>query len=120
MAGINLKSAYSKEDWESLNSLPFSTKWGQYVVEKSQTGIFYNELERDIVDKAMSQWIANNDKDTKFCHSKAISYHWKLLRYALRCNIARYLTGEGLRPFGIRLTDSNLCQWFTRINDFSS
>ena len=78
------------------------------------------DLENQIVDQAMAQWITDNNKDSEFCNSKAISYQWKLLRYALRCNIARHLTREGLRPFSVRLTDSTLFQWFTRINELSS
>jgi hypothetical protein len=34
---------------------------------------------------------------------------------ALRCNLARTLTGEGFRPFARRLADSPLLQWFCRL-----
>ena len=42
-------------------------------------------------------------------------FRYKILRYALRCNIVRHLTGESLRDFSIRLADSSLLQWFTGI-----
>lgn len=35
---------------------------------------------------------------------------------ALRCNIARTLCGEALRPFARRLADSPLLQWFCRLD----
>ena len=34
---------------------------------------------------------------------------------ALRCNLVRTLTGEGFRPFGRRLAESPLLQWFCRL-----
>jgi len=77
-------------------------------------------LEDRLVDEALERWLTNHNKDEKFRNSKAIVYHWKNLRYALRCNIARHLTGEAVRPFGIRLTDSTLFQWFTGINELSA
>jgi hypothetical protein len=35
---------------------------------------------------------------------------------ALRCNLARTLTGEGFRPFAQRLADSPLLQWFCQLS----
>jgi len=81
--------------------------------------LLVGELETQLVDQALAQWIKDNHKDDQFCQSKAMVYHWKLLRYALRCNIARHLTGESVRQFSIRLTDSSLFQWFTGIHGFS-
>jgi hypothetical protein len=51
---------------------------------------------------------------------KNLNYRYKIGRHALRCNIARHLTGESYRLFSLRLADSTLFQWFTRINDFGS
>ncbi len=36
------------------------------------------------------------------------------------CNIARHLTGESFRQFSVRLSDSALFQWFTRIHHFTN
>ena len=49
---------------------------------------------------------------------KQLAFRYKILRYALRCNIARHLTGESFRKFSIRLADSRLFQWFTGISGF--
>ena len=45
-------------------------------------------------------------------------YRYKIVRHALRCNIARHLTGESYRLFSIRLADSTLFRWFTGITSF--
>src|ERR1035437_2660871 len=39
----------------------------------------------------------------------------RLCSQALRCNVARTLTGASLRPFGIRLAESQLLQWFCKL-----
>lgn len=40
----------------------------------------------------------------------------RLSSQALRCNVARTLTGESLRDFGCRLSESMLLQWFCRLD----
>ncbi len=77
-------------------------------------------LEDRLVNAELQEWLAPHKEDAKFCNSKAVHHHRKLLHYALRCNIARHLTGEGVRPFSVRLTDSSLFQWFTGIYELSS
>ena len=42
-------------------------------------------------------------------------YQW-LSSQALRTNVARTLTGESLRDFGCRLSESMLLQWFCRLD----
>jgi hypothetical protein len=42
-------------------------------------------------------------------------YQW-LSSQALRANVARTLTGESLRDFGCRLSESMLLQWFCRLD----
>jgi hypothetical protein len=39
----------------------------------------------------------------------------RLCSQALRCNVARTLTGESLRNFGCRLAESGLLQWFCKL-----
>lgn len=39
----------------------------------------------------------------------------RLCSQALRCNVARTLTGESLRHFGCRLAESGLLQWFCKL-----
>src|SRR5450759_5787731 len=40
----------------------------------------------------------------------------RLCSQALRCNVARTLTGDSLRDFGCRLSDSGLLQWFCKLD----
>jgi hypothetical protein len=40
----------------------------------------------------------------------------RLCSHALRCNVARTLTGESLRDFGCRLAESGLLQWFCKLD----
>lgn len=40
----------------------------------------------------------------------------RLSSQVLRCNVARTLTGESLRDFGCRLSESMLLQWFCRLD----
>src|ERR1019366_8740048 len=40
----------------------------------------------------------------------------RLCSQALRCNVARTLTGESLRDFGCRLSESMLLQWFCKLD----
>jgi hypothetical protein len=76
-------------------------------------------LEHNLVITALSQYVADNQLDSlKFYNSKDATVHYKKLRHALRCNIARHLTGESYRMFSIRLADSELFQWFTSISAF--
>jgi len=78
-------------------------------------------LEQDVCSHALAQQIAEDERDPKqFYNSGLASLHYKKLKYALRCNIARHLTGESYRLFSIRLSDSTLFQWFTGIDAFSS
>jgi hypothetical protein len=39
----------------------------------------------------------------------------RLCSQVLRCNVVRTLTGEGLRPFACRLAESQLLQWFCKL-----
>jgi len=79
------------------------------------------DLEHDLVSKALSQFVESRSLDQAlFFQSKASGLHYKKLKHALRCNIARHLTGESYRLFSIRLADSTLFQWFTGIDALSS
>ena len=76
-------------------------------------------FEHRLATEALSQYVANNELNAnKFYNSKGAAFHYKKLRHALRCNIARHLTGESYRQFSIRLADSELFQWFTSISAF--
>jgi hypothetical protein len=77
-------------------------------------------LEHKLVSEALNQYTIKNELNpSKFYNSNRASFHYKKLKHALRCNIARHLTGESYRLFCIRLADSELFQWFTSINAFS-
>lgn len=76
-------------------------------------------LEHQIVSKALAQYVSEHDLDAnEFYNTKFATSHYKKIRHALRCNIARHLTGESYRLFSLRLADSQLFQWFTEINAF--
>lgn len=78
-------------------------------------------LEDDLCSQALAQQIANDSVTPKeFYNSKQASLHYKKLKHALRCNIARHLTGESYRSFSVRVADSTLFQWFTGINALAS
>lgn len=76
-------------------------------------------LEDKLASEALSQYAAKSElAESEFYNSKQAVFHYKKLKHALRCNIARHLTGESYRLFSIRLADSELFQWFTGINAF--
>lgn len=76
-------------------------------------------LEHQLVTEAVSRHVTtNNINSSKFYNSRNASFCYKKLKHALRCNIARHLTGESYRLFSIRLADSSLFQWFTSISAF--
>jgi len=76
-------------------------------------------LEDKLVSEALEQFVIKSELNpNRFYNSKQASFHYKKLKHALRCNIARHLTGESYRLFSIRLADSELFQWFTSISAF--
>lgn len=78
-----------------------------------------SDLEQMIVTQALEQFVEEHALDAQlFNNSKKASFHYKKIKHALRCNIARHLTGESYRLFSIRLADSTLFQWFTGISAF--
>jgi len=78
-------------------------------------------FENKLISETLDQYLIENELNpTQFYNSKRAVFDYKRLKYALRCNIARHLTGESYRLFSIRLTDSELLQWFTGICAFSS
>ena len=77
-------------------------------------------LEDQIIKSAIEkQLIEKNESLSRFVNSSEYPRLWKHLRFALRCNIVRSLTGEALRPFSVRLSDSALFQWFVGIHHFT-
>ncbi len=75
-------------------------------------------LEEKLVNQALSLCSSDEEDQTSKHTEKQLAFRNKDLHYALRCNIARHLTGESYRKFSIRLADSNLFQWFTGISGF--
>ena len=77
-------------------------------------------LEHKLVMTALEQYVAKNEPNGgDFYNSRKSQFHYRKFKHALRCNIARHLTGESYRSFSIRLADSKLFQWFTSISAFS-
>ena len=70
-------------------------------------------LENNLISKVLEQ-------QPQVKPGKQADLAYKHSRHALRCNIARHLTGESYRLFSVRLADSTLFQWFTHINSLAS
>lgn len=80
-----------------------------------------SKMEDDLISKALLKHVTEHSIDqASYLKSKKSDRLYKNLQFALRCNIARHLTGESYRKFSIRLSDSTLLQWFTMINGFSN
>ena len=81
--------------------------------------LYKSGLEHTLVKQVLNQYVIDNKIDRQqFYKSKKSDFHYKKYRFALRCNIARHLTGESYRLFSIHLADSTLLQWFTGISVF--
>lgn len=72
-------------------------------------------MEHNLATKAIERYLEGKDSDS--VSGKKASSLYSIMCHALRCNIARHITGESYREFSIRLSDSILFQWFTKIND---
>jgi len=91
------------------------------ILVKIDEILTHSGLEHEVVSQALTQTAAKNEADAQQpCSDQQSSFHYKTLRHALRCNIARHLTGESYRLFSLRLADSTLFQWFTGINALST
>lgn len=92
------------------------------TLEKIDELLIKSGFEHKLVSQALRKYVANHGQinPSKFYGSKDANFHYKILRHALRCNIARHLTGESYRVFAIKLADSELFRWFTNINEFAS
>lgn len=88
------------------------------VLIKIDSVLLSSGLEKRLIDQALDQWLAKEMASTGTLTEIQQASRKKILRYALRCNIARHLTGESFRAFSIRLADSSLFQWFTGIGGF--
>lgn len=76
-------------------------------------------LEDRLVSESLDQYLVEKEPNpSEFYNSKKSSFQYKKLKHALRCNIARHLTGESYRLFSVRLADSELFQWVTGISAF--
>ena len=78
---------------------------------KIDTLLTRSGLEHDLISDALTQYKDNLAHQVGYqrCDmNKNITFHYKKLRHALRCNIARHLTGESYRSFSIKLSDSQL------------
>ena len=67
-----------------------------------------NEVERRAAEsekRAFREWSTGDQ-----------AFYQRLSSQALRCNVARTLTGESFRDFGCRLSESMLLQWFCKLD----
>ena len=80
-----------------------------------------SNLEHTLASKALEKYFSDHATTPQEFHKRRnIASLYKMFRYAVRCNLARHLTGESYRAFSIKLADSCLFQWFTRSGDFGS
>jgi len=78
-------------------------------------------LEHNLISHALAEPFEKSAADeASLLDANKGSTQYKTLKHALRCNIARHLTGESYRLMSVRLADSTLFQWFTHISDFGS
>lgn len=78
-------------------------------------------LEDPLIKAAIDRWSILAEEDIAgFMNTASYPKLWKQFQFALRCNIARVLTGESFRKFSARLSDSVLFQWFTGIHYFTN
>ena len=106
-----LPNVYGTQDYHSFRE----------TLVKIDEILVASDLERDLILRALDEYVKANHIDREeFFNSKKSSVQYKKFKHALRCNIARHLTGESYRLFSLRLADSALFQWFTEINDLSS
>lgn len=67
-------------------------------------------IEREFINRQLGKY-----QFKKIQKGKGQKYLQKMLRLALRCNLARWFTEKEYRVFSIRLADSRLLQWFCGI-----
>ncbi len=90
------------------------------VVIKIDKILTTSGFEHEIASHALEEYAKQQANPEKFYSGKGPQYLFKIFLFALRCNIARHLTGDSYRKFSVRLADSLLFQWFTRINSFDN
>ena len=78
----------------------------------------YSGAGESLVSSALKRREDQSVKNGAKVTAASLQKQQQILHYALRCNIARHLTGLSFRDFSIRLADSTLLQWFTGINFF--
>lgn len=103
-----IPNIYGASDYQEFRSILIQI---DCLIEKSN-------LEWPLINKALEKWRQDENGETKEHSEKEQAPKKKILRYALRCSIARHLVGESYRAFSIRLADSSLFQWFTGISGF--
>lgn len=102
---VNVANVYGAKDYRELcNTL---IKMDEILIKSG--------LEHKLVIKAIERYL--NGKDTSSISGRKASSLYSMMCHALRCNIARHLEGDSYRDFSIKLSDSALFQWFTKIND---
>lgn len=78
------------------------------------------KLEDQLIEAAIDKWnISAGKSASDFVSGAFYPKLWKQFQFALRCNIARILTGKSFRKFSVHLSDSVLFQWFTNIHYFT-
>lgn len=87
------------------------------LLAQIDANLLISGLECELVEVALRRWVnaSKNPPSEKQKDRKRAE-----LRYGLRCNIGRCLTGESYRQFSIHLSDSALLQWFTGIHYFEA
>lgn len=78
--------------------------------------LLLSNLEANLVESALKHWAAQSQQPLKPITAAELRKMQAHFHLALRCNIARILTGESFRDFSARLADSPLLQWFCQID----
>lgn len=117
----NIPQVINNKDFQEFRS----------VLEQINTNLIKGKIEEDFVrlcvehkQKELMELTGGQDSESSKAEdstSVKLSRRWmkrlqETARKALRCNIARKLTGGSFRKFSDRLADSNLLQWFCLID----
>jgi hypothetical protein len=90
------------------------------ILIKIDTILVHTDFESRLISTKLHNVAHQQKSPTTWLNSAAAQYHYRTLKHAMRCNIARSLTGESSRRFSAHLADSTLLQWFTGISDFGA
>ena len=80
--------------------------------------ILRSGIETLFVELSLERYVAQGRADGMEAGGKALERHQRHSRGALRCTVLRHLLGVSFRDLSMQLAQSELLQWFCRIENF--